>query len=197
MKFDLVHDIQKTYRSLVQAMSNPGVIVNVAQYVDKNELEFDFYDTTFALMYMLLDAEVSFKIYSAKADKTSRYFTQLTHSRPQDVKAANFIFVLSDASEDELQEAFTRSYEGDLIDPHKSATIIVETQGITAEKSLALKGPGIKDTNYLAINISERWVVARAEKNKEYPMGVDVIFVDQQGNMACLPRTTQTLQVVK
>ena len=55
---------------------------------------------------------------------------------------------------------------------------------------LTLEGPGIANTENVEIAGSEYWMDARAEANKEYPLGVDMILIDRQSNIMCLPRTT-------
>jgi alpha-D-ribose 1-methylphosphonate 5-triphosphate synthase subunit PhnH len=42
----------------------------------------------------------------------------------------------------------------------------------------------------LEVGLGREWIAARAAKNREYPLGVDMIFVDPEGRVAALPRTT-------
>lgn len=65
------------------------------------------------------------------------------------------------------------------------------TNNISNDKELILKGPGIKDKNYIKVDISGNWVEKRELKNIEYPLGVDTIIIDKNSNLICLPRTTQ------
>lgn len=191
MKLDLVHDIQKAYRSVVASMSRPGHITNIIEEANKVDLDIDFYDATFVLMLMLLDAEVSFKIFSRNEEKITKFVSRLTYAKPESVKNASFIFVMKDAEAGGLEEAIEKAYEGDLIDPHKSATIIVEAMNITNDKEIILTGPGIKDENYIKVDLDKNWIEKRRFKNIEYPLGVDIIMVDKRANMICIPRTTK------
>ncbi|WP_026895643.1 phosphonate C-P lyase system protein PhnH [Clostridiisalibacter paucivorans] len=191
MKLDLVHDIQKAYRSVVDSMARPGHINNIKDQADKVDLEIDFYNATLILMLMLLDAEVSFKVFSKNEEEITKFISQLTYAKPESIKNANFIFIMTDAENSHIEEAFDKAYEGDLINPHGSATIIVEAKGITNDREIILTGPGIKDENHIRVDINKGWIEKHREKNIEYPLGVDIIMVDEKANLICIPRTTK------
>lgn len=191
MKLDLVHDIQKAYRSVVDSMSRPGHINNIKDQADKVDLDIDFYNATLILMLMLLDAEVSFKVFSKNEEEITKFISQLTYAKPESIENANFIFVMTDAENSHIEEAFDKAYEGDLINPHGSATIIVEAKGITNDREIILTGPGIKDENHIRVDINKGWIEKHREKNVEYPLGVDIIMVDEKANLICIPRTTK------
>ena len=198
MGLDTVHDIQIAYRKVIDCMSRPGHIGNIYEEADRVDLDIDFYNSTLVLMLMLLDAEVNFKVFSKNEERITKFVSQLTYAKPQTVEKASFVFVLRDAEEIDIKEAFEKAYEGDLIDPHRSATIIVEADGITNDRDLILSGPGIKDRNYIAIDLPSCWIDKRRLKNIEYPLGVDTIIVDKNSKLICLPRTTQiSKQVVE
>ena len=57
-------------------------------------------------------------------------------------------------------------------------------------KQLVVEGPGIEQTENAELDGSENWLEERAEAVKEYPLGVDLILIDQNSNLMCLPRTT-------
>lgn len=85
---------------------------------------------------------------------------------------------------------------GTLAYPDQGATIIyvVGAIGPTARDgeaiSLALSGPGIETERYLTLSgleASEFQHLSAA--NRDYPMGVDAIFLDPGGRVACLPRS--------
>jgi alpha-D-ribose 1-methylphosphonate 5-triphosphate synthase subunit PhnH len=191
MKLDLVHDIQKSYRKVLNCMARPGVIESIKEVSEKVDMNIDFLKSTLVIMFMLLDAEVSFKIISKNERDLTNIVNQLTYAKASDAEAADFVFVLRDAAPEDIELAFRDAKLGDLIDPHKSATIIVEVDEVSNEKALALKGPGIEEINYVKITALGNWIEAREQKNIEYPLGVDTIFIDKGSNILCLPRTTQ------
>jgi len=194
MKLDLVHDIQKVYRKVINSMARPGLIENIGEQSGKVDIDTGFYNQTLVIMFMLLDAEVSFKIYSNQEEKITKFISQLTYAKSKSADEADFIFVLRDAGPKKLEEAFRKGKPGNLIDPHRSATIIVEVDKLSKDKDLVLKGPGIKDANYVKVDIEGDWIEERKKKNIEYPLGVDAIFIDRNSNIVAFPRTTQILR---
>ncbi|OOM78635.1 phosphonate C-P lyase system protein PhnH [Clostridium sp. BL-8] len=188
---DLVHDIQTAYRKVLNCMSRPGSIENLACQIEKVDIDVDFSRSNLIMMYMLLDAEVSFKIVSHEEEKISKLVNQLTYGKYTSLEEADFIFIMKDADEDMVEQAFKDAKIGDLIDPHKSATIVVEVEEISGNKELMLTGPGIKKENYMQVKIKGDWLGEREKKNIEYPLGIDMILLDEESNVMCLPRTTQ------
>ncbi|WP_315065629.1 phosphonate C-P lyase system protein PhnH [uncultured Clostridium sp.] len=188
---DLVHDIQTSYRKVLNCMSRPGSIENIAYQIEKVDINIDFSKSTLIMMYMLLDAEVSFKIVSHEEEKIGKLVNQLTYGKYTSLEEADFIFIMKDADEDMVEQAFKAAKIGDLIDPHKSATIVVEVEEINNNKELMLRGPGIKKENYIQVKVKGDWLGEREKKNIEYPLGIDMILLDEESNVMCLPRTTQ------
>ena len=80
---------------------------------------------------------------------------------------------------------------GTLEDPQLGATLSVECDALKGDGELVMKGPGIENSARCQIEIQADWIEARTEKNAEFPLGVDLIFVDSAGQILCLPRTTQ------
>ena len=115
----------------------------------------------------------------------------MTYSKEKSLEEADYVFVLEDASEKSLAEAYKLAKAGTLIDPNKSATIIAEVNAISNDDVLELSGPGIKDKKSLYISGDNKWIEERALKNSEYPLGVDAIYIDKEYKVISLPRTTK------
>lgn len=191
MKLDMVHDLQRAYCKTLDSMSRPGVISNFRNLADKMEMQTGCFDATLVLVLMLLNTEVKFCVCSNREAEMAKLINQLTYAKVTEVENANYIFVLKDAQPEELERALRLSYPGDLRDPHKAATIIIEADALSNERDLTLTGPGIETESYIKVAITDHWVDLRADKNSEYPMGIDLIFTDRDANIVCLPRTTQ------
>ncbi len=196
MKIDMVHDIQTAYRKLLICMSRPGSIESIEEESEKLHIDIKFFNSTLVLMFMLLDSEVSFKIVSQDKDEISKFVRQLTYSKSKNIEEADFIFILENADKDMLEEVLTDAKAGNLINPHESATVIVETNRISDEKKFILKGPGIKDESHIDLQLDETWLEKLYKNNIEFPMGIDIIFTDKNSNITCLPRTTKVLRKV-
>lgn len=194
MKLNSVHDLQSVYRKLVDSTSRPGLISDLGPEAYKLADTVDFSESILLLALTLLDPEVSFKVYSKKSHLVSEKISQLTYAKKEDADAADYIFVLKDAEEGSLVDAIQKSKPGTLKDPHQSATIITEVHSISDDEQLILTGPGIQESNTVAVGENDSWVEARRFKNTEYPMGIDLLFLDQQHQLLALPRTTQIIK---
>lgn len=191
MKLDLVHDIQAAYRQTLDSMSRPGLIRNIHKQADKVNMEISCFDSTLVLALMLFDTEVKFKVCSEREAEMAKLINQLTYAKATDVESADYILILNDAKPEDLEKAFRMAYSGDLLDPHQAATIILEADSVSNDRALTLTGPGIEKECYIDVKTTDRWVDLWAEKNSEYPLGIDLIFTDREDNILCLPRTTQ------
>jgi len=198
MKLDLVHDIQVAYRKTLDSMSRPGLISNIRDQANKVAREISNFnsDATLVLVLMLFDTEVKFKVCSRRKAEIAELINQLTYAKPTERQNADFILVLDDADPEEFKQVFKDAYPGDLRDPHKAATIIIEADAVSNERGLTLTGPGIEKESHILVKTIHSWVNLRAEKNPEYPLGIDLIFTDTEANILCLPRTTQVSQEV-
>ncbi|MBU3189664.1 phosphonate C-P lyase system protein PhnH [Clostridium bowmanii] len=191
MKLDLIHDIQSVYRKTLNCMARPGTIDCIQEESKKLDINVNFNKSTMILMLMLLDGEVSYKIISRREEEITRIVNQMTFANHSETKDADFIFILSDATPEKINATVRDSKLGDLINPHKSATIIFESEGLSKEKEFTLKGPGIEEVSYARIQAKGNWLEERDKVNNEYPVGIDIIFIDEESNIMCLPRTTQ------
>ncbi len=196
MSLDLVHDVQAAYRQTVDSMARPGLIRNIHTQAEKVELRIGCFDSTLILILLFFDTEVKFKVCSKREDEIAKMINQLTYAKAEELESADFILVLHDAQPEDLEKALRTAYPGDLLNPHKAATIIVEVDSVSNDRDLILTGPGIEHESQIKVHTPNRWVDIRSEKNSEYPMGIDLIFIDRYDNILGLPRTTQIAKQV-
>ncbi len=190
MKIDLVHDIQGVYRKVLNSMARPGVIESLAAYTNKVDINIQCYKGTVLVMLMLLDGEVSFNVVSKNAMEVTSIISQITYAKVKPLEEADYIFILND-SINVIGTVFENGKEGTLIDPNLSSTIIAEVNSLSVDKVIELCGPGIEEKNYVNVQGCNQWIEARNRKNKEYPLGIDSIFVDEKGKLISIPRTTK------
>lgn len=193
MKLDIVHDLQSVYRKMVDSTSRPGLISDLSKEAALVEGE-DQKGCPASLLLValtLLDQEVTFKVFSAQAEAVSKTINQLTYAKPTTTEQADYLLVLQDAEKGSLEEAIRKAKSGTLNNPHDAALLIVETKSVTNGEVHLLKGPGIQTTESAYVDIQEDWVQCRQNKNKEYPLGIDLMLIDQQHQLLSLPRTTQ------
>ena len=179
-QFDEVLNTQAVFRKLLDAMSNPARTVSVAAQMEKL---FGEYRAFLALGMTLLDNEVTF---SPCGNEALRKDLQLVSLSPEAaVSDADYLFV-TDVRQ--LPEIFAQAKCGTLIDPHKSATLLICDSGEKTE-TLPLFGPGIAgETAYSCSGVVRQALELREQQTYEYPMGVDLIFVTDSGDVTCIPR---------
>ncbi|BFH60649.1 phosphonate C-P lyase system protein PhnH [Paenibacillus azoreducens] len=191
MSFHAIHDIQRAYRKVVDSMARPGRVSDLSEEASRADAGFGSYPSTWVLAVMMLDTEVTFKIYSRRENELSRLFNQLTFASRAETEKADYIFVLHDAEEGAAEAALRKAKTGSLADPHDSASIIIESGDLSDGSEWRLTGPGIREESLVRLPLEGGLLLARAERNAEYPMGLDMIVVDRKHRLICLPRTTQ------
>ncbi|MGE6611230.1 phosphonate C-P lyase system protein PhnH [Peribacillus sp. NPDC076916] len=191
MNLDVVHDIQTVYRKLVTATSRPGTLVVLEREARTLDVQLECLSSTILLALTVLDPEVTFKVIAKEGEAVSKMINQLTYSKPVDLPEADFIFILHDASEEQMKEAINKAKVGNLFNPHESAMIILEVPDVTEGDSMILSGPGIQEESFISLPNVSAWLGVRNEKNIEFPLGIDMYFVDRQDRLIALPRTTQ------
>lgn len=111
---DLVHDVAESYRKIVDAFSRPGEIMSIAKYAEKNDIDTYFYDSTIILIYMLLDAEVKYKLVEPESKDSTDLISKLTYSRESEMHKADYIFISLNTQEKDKIEALIKSKVGNL-----------------------------------------------------------------------------------
>jgi len=193
VKLDIVHDLQAVYRKMVDSTSRPGLISNLQREAEllEADIQTDCVASLIVAALTLLDQEVSFKVVSENEETVSTIINQFTYAKPANIEQADYIFVLKDASTSSIEEVFAKAKPGTLKNPQNSATIFIEAEKVMSGGSLLLTGPGIQSTMSVEIVTQGDWIQYRQEKNKEYPLGVDLMLIDGEHQLLSLPRTTQ------
>ncbi len=187
---DIVHDIAGSYRELVEANSYPGNVVSLKKYIKNNTLDIPFQAATLLFVYMLLDSEVTFCVVGKEAEQASEFISKLTYAKRASLEEADYIFVLSTALDIEKIQAIKSSKAGTLVDPHNSATIICEAESVLSGETMTIVGPGIENEAQISMDFAAGWQKERVEKNLEFPMGIEMYFIDEKSKLLALPRTT-------
>ncbi|WP_342514328.1 phosphonate C-P lyase system protein PhnH [Sporosarcina sp. FSL K6-1522] len=190
MIIDVVHDTQAIFRTILHCMSRPGTIESIADIGNQAESQGLCYDSTLLSAMTLLDAEVSFHIIGENVPLIEAFLSAYTLATVAELQEADYVFITNGTNKEVIHNVFSQVKKGTLTNPQQSATIIMETEKLSNDPQLTLRGPGIATTANVQIAASEFWTAKREEANQEYPLGVDMIIVDPQSNMMCLPRTT-------
>lgn len=182
-QFDEVFDTQAVFRLLLEAMANPTRVVSIAAQKEKL---FGNNSAFLALGMTLLDNEVTFSTCGEEALRKNLQLVTLSQEAP--FSQADYLF-LSHAQM--LPTVLEQAKCGTLIDPHKSATLLILDSG-EKECAITLYGAGIDgDTIFHCSSLVKKALDLRDQQAYEYPMGVDLIFVTADGEVCCIPRLVQ------
>lgn len=160
--FDMVKDCTKVYRRLVDCFSWPMDKVKLMEglggFGSRHE-EF------IAIGATLLDKEVNF--FVERDNTLEKALKDISLSKAVSLEEADFIFVPSSVNYASLEKIFEVAKKGSFEDPHKSATIII---GAWSE------------------DVPKKCCELLGNLNLEYPLGIDMIFVFEDGNSCAVPR---------
>ena len=178
--FNEVFDGQAVFRKVLEAMSNPGRVVSIEEQAGKmhgNQQAF------LALAMTLLDNEVSFDTCGDR--ELANDISLITLSKEVSLEEADFIFL---NRKEDLEQVFRHAKCGTLADPQKSATIIMKAEE-SCSKEWMIYGAGVDGTQKIWVpEIAELAMKLRDDQAYEYPQGVDMIFVNDCGELFCIPR---------
>ncbi len=192
MKFDPVHDSQAAFRKMLRALSRPGLVENISTQAACVDVQLGIEPALLVLALVLLDAETSFHWDGPGAESATETLSRLCYATAKPAEDADFIFAVG--GEQALARAFSLARLGSLIDPHQGATLIGLVDSIKGQGTLALSGPGIEGESRVSLELSggsDSWLERRAERNMEFPLGIDAFLVGRDGSLLGIPRTTK------
>ncbi|MEA1869422.1 MAG: phosphonate C-P lyase system protein PhnH [Euryarchaeota archaeon] len=189
--FDVIFDSQRIFRSLLDAMANPGRIITLP------DIRIETPATNrhpLLLLMTLLDHEVNFYVMGGAQTQVTEYLKTNTGSKESRLENSDFILVYDGSSHGLIQSARV----GTLEYPDESATVIYDIDSIGyggEDILLELSGPGIADKRRIGVSGIEQTEIGDVLAMQDYPLGLDLIFSDNAGRIACIPRST-TMKVI-
>ncbi|WP_042477247.1 phosphonate C-P lyase system protein PhnH [Bacillus ndiopicus] len=187
---ETVHYTQRAFRTLLNCFARPGT----AGKLENNYTVNGLYAETATICMSLLDGEVSFQTAN-KHREINQSVHAITGCQIKSLEQADFIIIPHGTEQQQLLKAIELAKVGDLIDPQKSATIIIELDEIAPTITAQLTGPGIKTVEHIELAVGKELLALRTSKNKEFPLGIDCIFIERSGRVIALPRTTSMSEV--
>jgi alpha-D-ribose 1-methylphosphonate 5-triphosphate synthase subunit PhnH len=202
-RFDMTQGAQEVFRVLLEAMANPGRVLNLRPLED----QFSGQGQWLAPALTLLDKATGF--FWDGDSQTGDEMRFLTGAPQVPLEEADFVFLPplegGDSPEPAKTEAariLSRVKQGTHRDPHDSALLLIaageryageEAAGEAAKQSVFLTGPGIPpEGRRIDLSPAEAaWCRARDELGFEYPCGVELIFLRQDGSVLALTRKTE------
>lgn len=179
-------DDHRCFRLLLQAMSRPGTIFSLPQ-----EAAADFNSQLIRLLATILDQQVGFYLIDPDA-VLEQLLENRTGARAVAAEEADFLLAPQGNSRGRLAVA----RRGEIDFPDQGATILYGVDKLrpeAADGGIRLTGPGIENAVYLGVDgLPAEELKQLKEVNAEFPLGIDAIFLDRSGGLACIPRTTRT-----
>lgn len=168
---------QQNYRALLQAMSRPGTLQPLVGIDQQGHA------AAKAVLAALVDGEVTLSDPLGMIDADDWPLLQARSSAPA---SADYILFAGNALPDFEPRL------GSLPCPEQSATFVLVVDSLQAgELTLELAGPGVNGRlSFSPKGLSEAWVERREDWVCAFPLGVDLILVDDT-RMAAIPRTTK------
>jgi len=180
-----IHRDHAIFRVILEATSHPGngfALPDSGTCIDRQA-------TLINMLGSLMDNEVTFSIIGDVGDSIADAIAFRTGSFLVGISEADFV-IASRGATDGLLALIKR---GTLEYPDKGATVVYLIDEI-ADKggNAALTGPGIDGIiQPLFSGLADSELSGLCKVNSEYPLGVDAMFLDAHGRIACIPRSTR------
>jgi alpha-D-ribose 1-methylphosphonate 5-triphosphate synthase subunit PhnH len=184
---DPVHDAQRAFRAVMNALARPGTIAPIAGLVAAPA---PLSPVAAALALALADFETTVFLDGplAAAEDVRAYLTFHSGARlSSDPSQAAFAVIA-----DPLRLAPLTDFAlGTDAYPDRSTTLILQVPGFAEGRTFKLEGPGIKGSATLNVAGLPGDIVDRLTGNRAaFPRGVDLVLAGPNG-VAGLPRTTR------
>jgi alpha-D-ribose 1-methylphosphonate 5-triphosphate synthase subunit PhnH len=182
---DSVHDSQRVFRALLDAMARPG---RIALPPAPPEIPAALHPATAAICLALLDFETPLWLAGPDIAETRAWLAfhaGCPFAATPDQAA--FALVMDAAVLPALGDFALGSDEM----PERSTTLLLQVDHLVAGQGKRLSGPGIDGIAHLAVEgVTEAFWTERAAVCELFPRGLDMIFTAGPA-LAALPRTTQ------
>lgn len=183
---DPVHDAQRVFRAVLEAMARPGRIQVLDAALDPPA---PLSPGAAAVCLALLDFETRLWLQPEAAAPAALDYLRFHCGCPlaRHTLDAHFALVAEAATMPPLA-AF---HPGDPEYPDRAATMIVQVDGLAEEGGVRLAGPGVPGSRRLQVaGLPAEFWMQRIDAQAGYPLGVDILFVTGR-RLAALPRSTR------
>lgn len=184
---DPVHDAQRCFRKIMNAMARPGTLQALETAGLKPPAPLSPVAAAIALTLFDYDTPVWLDAPFARSEAVKTFLRFHTGAPivSEPVEAA-FALIADPAHLSSLG----KFHQGTLEYPDRSATVILAGQTLSNDGPVHLSGPGIEtETAFSAAPVSPAFWDQVKSNNAQFPRGVDVIFAGS-AELAALPRST-------
>ncbi len=191
-----LHLMQQVFRHVLDAFAHPGTVQRLPAELSRDDGSLAFGAPLETLVRLFVDQAVSFCVQDVAPDAAERFLVSETHAARASCREADFVIVPVRADAQIVRSAVLEASQGALASPEKGATVLmgcarIEAAGQRAGASLPVvevRGPGVADVNRFGID-RIAWADARADRGDEYPCGIEIVLVDDEGDLVAIPRS--------
>ena len=179
-----VQDAQHSFRRLLKAMSEPGVIVALHQL--KHGWQ-PLNVATTSVLLTLADNDTPVWLSNALHNDIVSQSLRFHTNAPLVEQPQQATFAVS--SDTISSEQLNVLCEGSAVAPETSATLIVQVPSLSGGRMLRLTGAGIAEERMIAPQLPNCILHELTERPHPFPLGVDLILTCGERLLA-IPRTT-------
>ena len=174
---------QRVYRDMLAALARPGL----EQMLPTTE-----FPPALLPALALADLETGVAVLEAGAPRWLEVLTVATGAPAVAPDRARFVTVLRDVTPEELRGA----RRGTALAPESGATVVCEVRSLRGGRTVELTGPGVKEVETISPQgFHDAVWRARNDATADFPAGVDLLLVADDGSMIGIPRTTRVVAV--
>lgn len=179
-----IEQSQQTFRLILKALSEPGVIVDLPDVPAWGALN----TASTAVLLTLADQETPLQLCAEL--KSEQVLTNIRFhtgaalaARLEDIHLAVW--------DDQLQPAELSALpHGSEVSPEFGATLVVQVATLEGSDGLQLSGPGIEKQREISPSLPTALRNYLLERPQRFPLGLDIILTSG-GRLMALPRTTR------
>ena len=182
---DPVNDSQFTFRQLLKAMSEPGIL---CKFTTPEPLGF-MSEALFATCQALLDQQTPVWLSKEFDTPNIRHNLSFHTGAPILDDVSNAQFAIAFAGEVENTASF---HKGDVEYPETACTLLLQVNALNGDDgdTLKLSGPGIETDVYAQISdLTPAILTYLTTRPDRFPLGLDLIFAAEDA-LLCIPRCT-------
>jgi alpha-D-ribose 1-methylphosphonate 5-triphosphate synthase subunit PhnH len=187
---DLIHDSQSTFKTLLDALSRPGIISKInLQLTPPGGLNV----ACAATCLTLFDLETTIWLQPGLKEEVKNWLLFHTGCRfSEDIKQADFAIIWDINNMPDLSQF----KQGIPVYPEDSTTLLImvgrQELNFPTEKYPILSGAGINQQITMPINLSNSFWQQWQQNHNSYPLGIDIYFFSDN-EVVGLPRTSKII----
>lgn len=187
-----MHAVQLAFRQVMDAFARPGTVHVVVADDRWGSSAAGMSAPLEGLVRMFVDQAVDFAV-AGEAPTVERFVIEETRSKVAPLPEAGFVIVPA-ADEGLLAKAVREACGGSFVSPEKGATVLAAVGRLSQSAfdgafAIEVEGPGVKGVQRFHSDACA-WVEARASREDEYPCGVEIALVAEDGAFAAIPRSS-------